>query len=172
MQTNFNTLFYVTVSVVVRIDIFSRKEYIDIVMRDLQFCQKNKGLNIYGYVIMTNPFHLIALQQQNQLNKILGHFKSFSSKEILKVIEEDVNEKRQEWLLYMFRYHAKYKAGFDEYHLWDGDNNSVCLHSRESALEKLKWMHENPVRAGFVEKPEHWLLSSAKPNSPIQVSPI
>ncbi|MEO6833386.1 MAG: hypothetical protein ABI169_14360 [Chitinophagaceae bacterium] len=40
-------------------------------------------------------------------------------------------------------------------------NNPIELYSRDVILQKLDYLHQNPVRAGFVEKPEDWLWSSA-----------
>jgi putative transposase len=36
-------------------------------------------------------------------------------------------------------------------------------------LQKLNYIHENPVRKGYVTQPEHWLWSSANPFSALTV---
>ena len=55
-----NALHYMTLQVVYWIDIFTRKIYRDIVIDSLMYCQKEKGLEIFAYVIMSNHIHLIA----------------------------------------------------------------------------------------------------------------
>ncbi len=56
---NQNHIHFVTPTIVGWCDVFSRKVYKDIIVDSLKFCQKNKGLIIYGYVIMTNHIHLV-----------------------------------------------------------------------------------------------------------------
>jgi REP element-mobilizing transposase RayT len=101
-KANYDALFFVTLTVAGWVDVFSRRQYADIVIGALQYCQAYKGLGIYGYVLMTNHLHLLAAQQQGELNKVLGHFKSYTGKEILRSIEEQP-ESRREWMLMVFR---------------------------------------------------------------------
>src|SRR5438067_3807866 len=115
-KANYDGLFFITLNVVAWVDVFSRKDYINILIENLRFCQDQRGLEIYGYVIMTNYLQMLAAQPQKQLNKVLGRFKSYTAKQILSAIEDNPNENRQDWLLHIFRFHAKYKAGYDEYH--------------------------------------------------------
>jgi putative transposase len=56
---------YLTLTIVGWIDIFSRKKYRDIIIESLRYCQENKGLKIYGYVIMTNHIHLMGKRRTN-----------------------------------------------------------------------------------------------------------
>jgi len=39
---------------------------------------------------------------------------------------------------------------------------SASLYSEKWFYQKLNYLHENPVRKGFVTKPEDWKYSSAK----------
>ena len=50
-------LHFVTLQVVDWIDVFTRENYRKIIVENLNFCQKNKGLEIYGWVIMSNHIH-------------------------------------------------------------------------------------------------------------------
>lgn len=168
-KANYDGLFFVTLTVVGWVDIFSRKTYGHILIKNLKYYQLNKGLEIYAYVIMTNHIHIIARQQQGQLNKILGQFKSFTAKEILKEIEENSKESRKDWMLHVFRFHAKYKVSYDEYNFWQNTNHPVELFTPEVIEQKLNYVHNNPVRAGYVEEPQHWINSSANANSPIKI---
>jgi REP element-mobilizing transposase RayT len=55
-----HALLYVTLQVVYWVDIFTRKTYRDIAIESLQYCQQEKGLEIYAFVIMSNHIHLVA----------------------------------------------------------------------------------------------------------------
>jgi REP element-mobilizing transposase RayT len=41
---------------------FSRKVYRDFILENLAYCKKEKGLFLFGYVIMTNHLHLVVQQ--------------------------------------------------------------------------------------------------------------
>ncbi|MGZ6251429.1 MAG: REP-associated tyrosine transposase, partial [Candidatus Chromulinivorax sp.] len=48
------------------------------------------------------------------------------------------------------------------FQLWQQHNNPVELSSKQIAWQKLEYIHQNPVKAGIVEKPEDYLYSSAR----------
>lgn len=54
-----HAVYFVTFTIVDWVDLFSRKIYRDIVMESLAYCCREKGLEVYGYVIMTNHVHLL-----------------------------------------------------------------------------------------------------------------
>jgi REP element-mobilizing transposase RayT len=90
-----NELHYLTFQVVEWVDIFSRKIYRDIVIDSLRYCQKNKGLEIYAFVVMSNHIHLLAKSPNRDLSDVVREFKSFTAREILKAIEEEPESRRE-----------------------------------------------------------------------------
>ncbi len=52
-------MYFVSFAVIFWVDVFTRKEYKDIVVESLQHCQHEQGLVIYGWCIMSNHVHLI-----------------------------------------------------------------------------------------------------------------
>ena len=105
-KANTNYPYFITCTVVQYIDVFTRSIYADVLVNSLKYCQQHKGLEIYGYVIMPSHIHMIARHDGAQLDKIIGHFKSFTAKETIKLIENSQEESRKEWLLHMFGYAA------------------------------------------------------------------
>ena len=91
---------YLTLTIVGWADIFTRKNYKDIIIDSLAYCQKEKGFIIYAYVIMSNHLHLIATAKESSkgLSAILGDFKRHTAKQIIKAIKTQP-ESRREWLL-------------------------------------------------------------------------
>ncbi|MDQ3191579.1 MAG: transposase [Bacteroidota bacterium] len=57
-------LHFVTLQVVEWVDIFTRQKYRDIIILNLAYCQKNKGIEIYAWVIMSNHIHLLVRSQK------------------------------------------------------------------------------------------------------------
>jgi REP element-mobilizing transposase RayT len=153
---------FITCTVVGWVDVFTRKQYRDIVIESLDFCRKTKGLRIYAYVIMSNHLHLIVQARQDiVLSDILRDFKKFTGRKILETIEE-APESRKEWLLHIFGYFARFNSNNRKHQFWIQDNHPIALVTPEVTWQKLDYIHFNPVRAGIVEKPEDYLYSSAR----------
>jgi putative transposase len=151
---------FLTFTVMGWIDIFSRKRYRDIIIDSLNYCKQNKGLQIAGYVIMTNHIHFIWTAKNNNLSDVVRDFKTFTSKAILKSIQEEP-ESRKDWLLYMFKFYANRTNENDVFKLWTSNNHPEAIYSQEFLISKLYYIHQNPVRVGIVAEPEHYIYSSA-----------
>ena len=93
-------LYFVSFAVVGWLDVFTRNEYKDLVIESLEFCQKNKGMEIHAWCIITNHVHLIfrSIKEQNPV-LLLGDFKRFTSRSITKAIQDNPQEIRKEFLL-------------------------------------------------------------------------
>ncbi len=65
-------------------------------------------------------------------------------------------------MLWIFTQVAKTNLRNDTYQFWQQDNQPIELLTPEFTLIKLNYLHNNPVKAGFVERPEDYLLSSAR----------
>jgi len=157
---NQEAIYYCTFSIVYWIDIFTRPIYRDIVLESLRFCQKEKGLIVYAYVIMSNHLHTIIRSETGKLSDTIRDFKSFTSKQIIETIKE-TPESRREWLLWMFQRAAKKHKRNVEYQVWKHDNHPEELESNKFLEQKLEYIHQNPVRACIVQNPEEYLYSSA-----------
>lgn len=156
-----SALYYLTLQVVDWIDVFTRQMYRDIVIESLKYCQQNKGLQIFGYVIMSNHIHLIANSPNGQLSETLRDFKKFTAKTIIDAIKNG-NESRSEWMLNRFSYNANRHSRNESYQFWTHENHAVILYSNDFIAEKLDYLHNNPIRAGLVDKPEDCRYSSAR----------
>lgn len=96
---NQNGIYFVTFAVVEWVDVFTRKMYADMVVESLRFCQCEKGLRIHAWCIMSNHIHLIISAEENSLSDILRDFKKFTSRKVIKAIEENLLESRRNWML-------------------------------------------------------------------------
>ena len=148
-------LYFATLTVRHWIDIFTRREYNDIIVESLDFCSKNKGLEIFAWVIMTNHLHLIVRAKEGfLLQNILRDFKKHTAKTILNAIYENPQESRKEWLLRGFKTNEGNM-------FWQDGNHPIELQTNEVTIEKLNYIHRNPVKAGFVSREQDFLYSSA-----------
>jgi len=159
---NQSAIHFITFAVVEWVDVFTRKEYRDIVLDSIRFCQVEKGLLLHCWCIMSNHLHLIVSAKQNNLSDILRDFKKFTSKQVIKAIEDNKQESRKDWMLQIFRKEGAKNSRNITYQFWRQDNQPQELYSPAFIFQKMNYIHNNPVESGIVECPEHYIYSSAK----------
>jgi len=153
---------FITYSVVNWVDALSRPAYKEIVIKSLEHCILNKGLILHAWVIMNNHVHLIASAQQGfKLENIMRDHKKFTAVALLEAIKENNRESRRDWMLWLFSAAGQQNPNNVHKQFWQQDNHPVILATQEIALQKLNYIHNNPVRAGIVFEPQHYVYSSA-----------
>ncbi len=155
--------YFVSFAVVEWIDVFSRNEYKEILLESLRYSQLNKGMEIMAWCIMTNHVHLVFRSVKDiKPEQLLGDFKRFTSRKIVKAIIENPKESRKDWLLEKFHQAAESTTNVKHYQLWRHDNKPIELWSNKVISEKIRYIHNNPVVEELVFKPEQYVYSSAK----------
>ena len=155
-------LYFVSFSIVHWIDLFIRNEYKDILLESFTYCINNKGMELYGYCIMTSHVHLIIGTTKIPLSDIMRDMKKHTSSRLKKMILSHSAESRREWMLNMMRESGIKNSNNKDFQLWRQDNHPIELNHAKILYQKLNYMHHNPVEAGFVEREEDWLYSSAR----------
>ena len=155
-------VYFVTMTVVEWIDVFSRPVYKHIIIDSLIFAQKGKGLILHAWVMMSNHLHLIVSASEGCcLSDIIRDFKKFTAKKIISVIQENPDESRKGWMLWIFKSHGKRNPNNTFYQFWIQDNHPVELDTNKKLSQRLDYLHENPVRAEIVDETWHYIYSSA-----------
>jgi REP element-mobilizing transposase RayT len=152
---------FFTFTVIDWIDVFTRKRYKDIILDSLEHCQKEKQLVVHSYVIMSNHVHCILSSKNGKLSNTIKEFKTHTSKKIIEAIHEEP-ESRKEWMLALFKRKGLNNARNKQFQFWKQSNHPIELHTNHFTDQKMNYIHNNPVEAGWVEKPEEYLYSSAK----------
>jgi len=155
-------LYFVSFSVVYWIDLFIRHEYKQIILDSWKYCQAEKGLEIYGWCMMTSHIHMIIGSHGDKLEDIMRDMKKHTSQELKKAIKNNPGESRKEWLLWMMERAGKKNSQNTDFQLWQQDNHPIELFDSNILHQKLDYTHNNPVEAGIVERPEEYLYSSAR----------
>jgi putative transposase len=160
-------VYFITLTVVDWVDVFTRKMLSDELIKNLQYCQQHKGLLLFEYVIMSNHLHLIASREGGTLAEWLRDFKSVTAKRIVHLIETHPGESRSEWLLAHFRKRGEESSQNRDFAFWKKDSYPIELYAPSVTDQKANYIRMNPVVAGIVSEPEHYRLSSAHPESPL-----
>ncbi len=156
-------VYFITTTVVDWIDIFTRPKYKHIILESLTYCQQKKGMEIYAWVLMSNHLHMIVSSQtETPVNDILRDFKKYTSKRIIAELENDTEESRREWMMDRFRFAANRDKKIQGYKFWQEGYYPEQVYLYDFYLQKLNYIHRNPVRQEYVERPEDYWYSSAK----------
>jgi len=156
--------YFMTFTVVGWIDLFTRKECAQILIDSFSYCQENKGLTLYAYVIMGSHVHILAsaAYESKGMSAIVRDFKTFTSKKIIEWIMDNQKESRRAWLDIIFKYYGKYNPNNNTYQVWQQHNRPMLCVTPEFTLQKLNYIHNNPVKSGIVDRPEDYRFSSAR----------
>jgi len=147
--------YFVTATIIEWLPVFTNSRCCDVIVRALCFARERKGLRIYGWVIMDNHFHAIVAGQT--LAQTLGDLKKFTAREILAQLKAE----GRDWLLnQLSHYRARYKSQ-SRHQVWQEGVHPQSIPTDEIMLQKLEYLHNNPVKRGLVAAPEHWRYSSA-----------
>ena len=153
-------IYFVTCTVVDWIDVFSRKIYRDLVIDCFRYCIENKGMLVYGFVIMSNHIHIILQSKEGKLSDLIRDFKKFTAKSILDAIKQNP-ESRREWMLERFAKATETHTRNKNYQFWQYGNHAEEIYTLHFLWDKLNYIHLNPIRVGIVEKAQDYLYSSA-----------
>jgi REP element-mobilizing transposase RayT len=151
---------FITATVVDWIDVFTRKTYRDSIIECLDYCIQNKGMILYGYVIMSNHIHMIIQSENAKLSDLVRDFKKFTAKKILEKIQTEP-ESRREWMLERFQKATESHSRNKNFQFWQYGNHAEEIFTTHFLWTKLDYIHLNPVRSGIVSKIDDYVYSSA-----------
>lgn len=148
--------YFLTCTIIEWLPVFTRKPYLEIIIDSLKYCQEKKGLKIFAFVVLDNHLHLVT--NSEELAATIKEFKSYTAQAIIKLAASE----GKDWLLNQFKYFkAKHKKE-SQYQVWQEGFHPQLIISEEMLRQKVEYIHDNPVKAGLVERAEDWVYSSAK----------
>jgi putative transposase len=127
----------------------------DIVMDSLRFLVTDQRIWLYAFVIMPNHIHLLWCKQDAWVEKnVRQMFLKYTAQQ-LKFNLLDNNQTNEL---------DNYKSTQNDraYHFWERRPYTSTMFNRKVAEQKIDYMHENPVKSGLCELPEHYRYSSAR----------
>jgi putative transposase len=152
-------LYFITTTIVEWRSVFVSIPLFETIIESLKYCCINKSLHLHGYVIMPNHVHyIVSTNPPEKLSDVMRDFNRFTSQRITEMLEE----MRREELLATFHQAAIEEGSGNRYKVWQEVFHPIAIETSDFFQQKLDYLHDNPMRKGFVEKPEHWLYSSAR----------
>jgi REP-associated tyrosine transposase len=148
--------YFLTCTVVAWLPVFANPRCVEVVFDSWRFLQRERGVRMFGYVILENHLHWIATA--NGLAEQVKRFKSYTARRIIDRLAEGGSAT----LLQEFHYFKLRHKTDQEYQLWQEGSHPKQIQNEEMMVQKLEYMHHNPLRRGYVDDPTHWCYSSAR----------
>ncbi len=166
-------VYFVTFTIIDWLPVFNNPEAAQILLDSLNFCIKEKGLRINAYVIMPNHMHMIVFDKnfENQrLRRTLSDFRKFTGRKLADYFDQNSSD-------YMGQAIRRTVLKDRERQIWQPGWHAEGLLSEHFWEQKMNYIHDNPVRKGYVRLPENWRYSSAGfwlngEESAVQVMPV
>jgi REP-associated tyrosine transposase len=152
---NENAAHFITSTIVEWLPVFTTAACCDILVQSFEYTRAQKGLKIHAWVIMDNHFH--AIVSGPDLSRAITDLKKFTAHALL----ERLKAEGRQWLLNQLAYFCAAHKQASAHQVWQEGVHPQSILSDEIMLQKLEYLHNNPVKRGLVAAPEHWRYSSA-----------
>jgi REP element-mobilizing transposase RayT len=147
---------FITCTILHWIPIFTRTESTDIIFNSLKFLQKSDNLKITAYVILENHLHMIA--SSDDISKTMTKFKSYTAKELINLLQKS-NAKT---ILDQLAFYKKAHKTQTTYQVWQEGIQPKLILDDKMMIARINYIHNNPIKRGYVEESKHWRYSSAR----------
>jgi REP element-mobilizing transposase RayT len=162
-----NPALYLTSVTHHRLPIFQKDKLREIAAKAFNEARRSAGVLVFAYVIMPDHYHLLT-DSIRKPSEILRYFNGISARRVIDCLKEN------EFTSSLEKLRQETKKREYKYSLWEHHPNAFAVNSEATFMQKVNYIHQNPVRAGLVEKTEDFLFSSARiwRKSPIDNEPI
>ncbi len=147
---------FITCTVLHWIPIFTRQESVDIVLKSLEHLQENDNFKLFSYVILENHLHLLC--SSDDIAQRIKKFKSYTAKALLRLLQEN----RAKTILEQLAFYKKAHKTETTYQIWQEGSAFKLIQSEAMMIERINYIHNNPVKRGYVDEAVHWRYSSAR----------
>ena len=157
-ETNYP--YFVTCTVVDWAPIFQNNDYCQIILNSLNFIRKRKRTQVNAFVVMPSHLHAILWPTEGvSLSDVMRDFKRYTSRQISNLAKKGGERE------YLEIFSAARERGrsteVSTYQVWQEGFHPEAIYTEEFALQKMNYIHQNPVRAGLVNTDLEWPYSSA-----------
>jgi REP element-mobilizing transposase RayT len=147
---------FLTCTVVDWLPVFTRPDAVQTLLDSWSFLQREGRMTLFAYVVLENHVHFIA--SSRELSKEIGDFKSFTARKLIDLLQSANAKTILEQLAFR---KAKHKTD-REFQFWQEGSHPQQITSEEMMLQEIEYIHNNPLKRGFVDDPIHWRYSSAR----------
>ncbi len=136
--------------------LLEKDEYKDVIIESLQYLSDAGKIDVFAFVIMPNHLHLIwRVNELNGKESPQGSFLKYTAHIFKKMLRKEDGDKLTPYAV---------NADNKKYEFWQRDSLAIPLFTKKVALQKLKYIHFNPLaeRWQLVKDPSDYKYSSAR----------
>ena len=154
-------VYFVTFTIVDWIKVLEDDSYKQLIIDSIKYYQINRGLVVYAFCIMPNHVHMIVQATgKNNISEILRDLKKITSRQIVKKLEDQKKEGYKE-VLKKFSAAGEPLKRIKNYKVWLDGNRAKLIYSNKFLMEKLNYIHNNPIGYGLCAFAWEYKYSSA-----------
>ncbi|MFK0571578.1 REP-associated tyrosine transposase [Endozoicomonas sp.] len=146
---------FLTLTVLHWIPVFTRPHTVAILLDSLRYLMK-EDFQLYAYVILENHLHLLA--QSPQLDKDIARYKSYTARLLIDYLKK----RKVRTILDQLAFYKKQHKPDRVFQFWQEGAHPELIIDESMMEQKVDYIHQNPVKRGYVDLPEHWRYSSAR----------
>ncbi len=146
---------YITLVTKDRLPVFRRDDMKELISRSIDEARKSAGFLLFAYVVMLDHLHLLT-SRPSTTSDVLRVLKGLTARRIIDSLKVNNYLKSLEKLA-----HHEMDRNY-KYSLWQTEKNVLPIFSEGMFMEKVNYIHLNPVRAGLAERPSDYRWSSAR----------
>jgi len=147
---------FITCTVLNWIPLFTRKESVDILFESFRHLQQTDNLKLYAYVILENHIHIVA--QSDDIAQTMAKFKRHTARQLIKLLENE----NVRTILDQLAFYKKAHKSDRTYQVWQEGLQPKLMQTDVMMISKIKYIHHNPIKRGYVDEAKHWRYSSAR----------
>ncbi|MPX98099.1 transposase [Salinivibrio sp. VYel6] len=146
---------FVTLTILHWIPVFTRPDTVNILLDALRFLSRD-GLNVYAWVVLENHCHLVL--QSQALDRDIARLKSWTARNLIQYLAE----RNVKQILDQLAFYKKAHKGDRAYQFWQEGVHPELIQNDAMMRQKIEYIHQNPVKRGYVDEAAHWRYSSAR----------
>jgi len=146
---------FITLNTKNRLPIFRKDEMKNLLCQAIDEARRSAGLLLFAYVIMIDHLHILT-DQPKPISEVLRVLKGITARRLIDFLKQGNYQSSLEKLRHEVQ-NRNYK-----YSLWQTEKNVLPIFSEGMFMQKVNYIHNNPVRAGLVEKSTDYRYSSAR----------
>jgi putative transposase len=158
---------YLTAVTKDRLPVFRTDALKTVACAALDEARRSGSFYLFAYVMMPDHLHVLT-DGARKPSDVLRFTKGIMSRRIIGFLKENSYESSLEKLR-----HEKQRRDY-KYSLWEHHSNVMLLTSESAFMQRVHYTHQNPVRAGLVERAEdyHWSSVRCWNRSMIETEPL
>jgi len=146
---------YITLVANHRLPVFRTDKMRELMCKFIDEARASAGFLLFAYVVMLDHLHLLT-SRPSTTSDVLRVVKGLTARRVIDYLKENNYASSLKKLEHQVR-DKNYK-----YSLWQTEKNVLPIFSEKLFMEKLNYIHQNPVRAGLVERAIDYRWSSAR----------